>query len=184
MVHLSYTCSPAQVIVYVVDTAYANYNTTILNGDYMLKQIFIFLTFLGLFPLAAQAVVYKWVDEDGKVNYSQQKPPNTKTEKVKVSTRKPDDSSTYKKPSLKSKEDDKKASDASAKNGNKSSSKPERSAKEMADICKQSQAALQAMQSAGRVRQKDDKGNVTYMSEEQKQQRIKREQDRVKENCK
>ncbi|MCW8956532.1 MAG: DUF4124 domain-containing protein, partial [Gammaproteobacteria bacterium] len=163
---------------------YANYNTTIYNGYYMLKNFFIFLTFLGLLPLASQAAIYKWVDEDGSVHYSQQKPQNTQTEKIKVTTRVPENSSTYNKPSLNKKEDPKQATDKATKDANSSDKKPEKSAKERAALCKQSQADLQALTSRGRIRQKDDKGNISYMSEEQKQQRIKREQDRVKENCK
>ena len=173
------------IIVYYLDTVYAdNYNTTILNGVFMLKNFFILVIFLGLLPLATQAAIYKWVDEDGKVHYSQQKPQNIKTEKIKVNTRTPENTSTYSKPSLKQKDTDKQASDKPANTSKQNADKkPEKSAKERADLCKQSRANLQTLASRGRIRQKDDQGNLSYMSEEQKQQRIKREQDRVKEYC-
>lgn len=161
---------------------YANYNTTILNGDYMLKTFFLFLTFLGFLPLATHASIYKWVDDEGNVHYSQQKPQNIKTEKMIVNSRAPENSSTYSKPSLKKKEEEKQATDKEGKAA--VSEKPEKSAEERASLCKQSQDNLQALLSRGRIRQKDAQGNVSYMSEEHKQQRIKREQDRVKENCK
>lgn len=151
----------------------------------MLKNFFVFFIFLGFLPIVTQAAIYKWVDEDGEVHYSQQKPQNTKTEKIKVTSRAPENTSTYSKPTLNKKPDEKQASDKSAKSSAETTGKkPKKSAKERADSCKQAQTNLQALTSRGRVRQKDDKGNVTYMSEEQKQQRIKREQDRIKENCK
>lgn len=184
MINLNYNYTPLPVIVNFLDTVYANYNTTTLNGDYMLKIFCILLSFFGLLPLVTQAAIYKWVDKDGEVHYSQQKPQNTKTEKIKVKTRAPEKSSTYSKPSLKQKEDEKQTSDKSTQNKTDTNKKPKKSAKERADLCKQSQANLQALTSRGRVRQKDEDGNVTYMSEDQKQQRIKREQDRVKQNCK
>jgi len=146
----------------------------------MLKKIFIIVSFIGLLPLATQAAIYKWVDENGKVVYSQQKPQNTKTEKIKVNTRVPDNSSTYNKPSLKKNEDNKSASNNKPDTDNKS----EKSPKERAQSCKRAQDNLRKLVSRGRIRLKDGEGNIKYMSEEEKQQRIKREQDRVKENCK
>ena len=43
------------------------------------------LLVLSLAPLTApQAKLYKWVDKDGNVTYSQQKPPNVKAETIKL----------------------------------------------------------------------------------------------------
>ena len=149
----------------------------------MLKKTFIFMTFIGLLPLTAHAAIYKWVDENGKVVYSQQKPLNTKTEKVKVSSRIPEDTSTYNKASSKKKTDDKAATDKAANNKQAANTKPEKSPEERAASCRKAQASLQALASRGRIRVKNTEGEIRYMSEEEKQQRIKREQARVKENC-
>ncbi|MFW2371802.1 MAG: DUF4124 domain-containing protein [Gammaproteobacteria bacterium] len=149
----------------------------------MLKNILILVTLFGLLPLTTQAAIYKWVDENGKVVYSQQKPQNTKTEKIKVTTRVPEDSSTYNKSALKKKEADKAATDKPANNKQAANAKPEKSPKERAESCKRAQDSLQTLVSRGRIRLKDGEGNIKYMSEEEKQQRIKREQDRVKQNC-
>jgi len=52
---------------------------------------------------AAHAVIYyKSVDENGNVQYTQTRPNNTKTERIKLNVYAPDNSSTYKRPSLKS----------------------------------------------------------------------------------
>lgn len=148
----------------------------------MLKKLCQFLIFFVLFPILSQAAIYKWVDEEGKVHYSQQKPVNTKTEKIKVNSRPPTPSSSYKKPTLKNKEDQK-AENNKTQQGGKAAKKPQVSAQEKAKLCKQAQTNLQALLSRGRVRQRDTEGNVSYMTEEEKQQRIRREQDRVKKNC-
>ena len=63
-----------------------------------------------MFSAPCLAAIYKWVDEDGKVHYSETRPAEQQAKKMHVPTRAPENTSTYKRPSLKTdKEGDKQA---------------------------------------------------------------------------
>ena len=48
-----------------------------------MRQLTVFLLMLTL-SVAASAKMYKWVDADGNVTYSERKPPDSKVEEVKL----------------------------------------------------------------------------------------------------
>lgn len=134
-------------------------------------------------PFISSAAIYKWVDEEGNVNYSQEKPKETKSERMKVDTAPSIDRSTYKKPSTKTKEQTTEKTSPDTKDAEKDKKKG-KSAKNNDSGCKAAKANLNTMRNSGRVRQKDKDGNVSYMSDEQKQARMKQEMDYIKNNCK
>ncbi|HEY9051161.1 MAG TPA: DUF4124 domain-containing protein, partial [Gammaproteobacteria bacterium] len=123
--------------------------------------------------------VYKWVDEKGNVHYSEQRPKQSEAEKVKIDKAPPPSSSSYKKPSLKTTDDE----NNKDKSNTKANSNNAEIAKEKQKLCAEARKDLELMQSTGRLRVKDDEGNITYMPEEDKAARIKRNQDRIKEYC-
>ena len=75
-----------------------------------INKLFI-ITWLALTPALAAAAIYKWVDEQGNVQYSSEKPRDAEAEKVSVNTQPPVDRSTYRKPG----QDDAKADDTAKK---------------------------------------------------------------------
>lgn len=150
----------------------------------MLSKILIVLFISSMFPGLVQSAVYKWVDDEGKVHYSQQRPVEHQSKKVHVATEPPKNTSTYKRPSLKTKDDKSAEGNQDKGNENGTQSQPSMSAKEKQQACDRARKVLGTLNSSGRVRQRDEEGNVTYLTEEEKQQRIKREQKRVNTYCK
>lgn len=151
----------------------------------MLSRILVVLSISMMFSAAGAAGIYKWVDEDGKVHYSQTRPPEHEAEKMRVPTRAPENTSTYKRPSLETDEDaesDDENSDQAG--GAKQQATQGLSSEEKAKICARARKVLETLNSRGRVRQKDEEGNIVYMTEEQKQQRTQREKDKISKYCK
>ena len=140
-------------------------------------------TAIMLFSGVSIAAIYKWVDEQGNVHYGQQRPADTSVEKMNVQMHAPRDASSYKKPGQKDAEEN---TDEAASNENK----PEKAAESAADkkhrmaACAQARKKLSTMQAAGRVRGKDKDGNITYLSDEQKNAQMKSTRDLIAKHCK
>ena len=140
--------------------------------------------FISLIPISSYAAVYKWTDDDGNVHYSQTKPTNAQSKRMKMAPPPQQDQSTYKRPSLGKKDgaDNQDNEQTSGDSGNQSDKK--KSANKQDPGCKSARSTLKTLLSSGRVRQRDKDGNLSYMSDEQKNQRIKHEQDFIAKNCK
>jgi hypothetical protein len=140
-------------------------------------------SFLGFGAIDAHAgKIYKWVDEHGVVTFGdkEQRPESTPAETVKIDTYVPP----AKPPA---KEGDaakatKEAKDAADKQ-KQAAAEPKMSAAEKRKLCTQARGDLSAIQAHGQVREKDAKGNLTYLSEEQKQARIKAANKSIQEYC-
>jgi hypothetical protein len=135
----------------------------------------------------AVAGIYKWVDEDGKVHYSEKRPSGQPAKRMRVPTKAPKNTSTYKRPSFKSKEDKDSEENANTNNRqDKAQQKADKgmSAEEKAKQCTRARQVMETLTAGDRVRQKDEEGNITYMTEEEKQERIKHEQKKINRYCK
>ena len=135
--------------------------------------------------------IYKWVDEQGNVHYGQQRPADASAEKMRVNSHAPRDTSSYKRPSL----DKKDKSEAAEGEGDDAEKSAENAAKEKKPMtpaekkrnkaaCEQARAQLSQMQSLGRVRSRDKDGNTTYMSQPQKEARMKKLREAIAKKCK
>jgi len=139
--------------------------------------------FLGSGVIDAHAgKVYKWVDEHGVVTFgdSEQKPQSAPSETVKIDTYVPP-------PKPAAKTDDK---DSDGKDGKDTADKqkqaaaePKMSAAEKRRLCTQARSDLATIQAHGQVRVKDAKGNLSYLTDEQKQARLKATNKNIKEYC-
>lgn len=136
----------------------------------------------------SQAGIYKWVDENGKVHYGQQRPTDAAAEKMQVDQYAPQDKSSYKRPGL---DKDAKGTDSNEQNQTpetegKDTPKTESAAekKRRKAACAQARQQLTQMAAKGRVRSKDKDGNLVYMSQEQKEARMKKMRDAIKKSCK
>lgn len=131
------------------------------------------------------AGIYKWTDEQGNVHYGQEKPMNKSAEKMNVQMHAPRDASSYKRPGAK---DDSKTPETEKKDetAEKQKKAPETAAEKKRRLaaCAQARKNLATMKSSGRVRSKDKDGNTSYLSDEQKQARMKSTQDLVTKHCK
>ena len=149
------------------------------------------ISLLALSPILAQAAIYKWVDEDGNVQYSAEKPKNAEAEKVRVTTQPPVDRSTYNRPG----KDDAKAEDGSTTEAKddknktpaekrKDAAKKAESDKIKKEMCDEARQTLATIENNARVRIEDSQGNVNYLSEAEVTARKKSEQERVNKYCK
>lgn len=155
------------------------------QGTLLLLTSFIFHQ-----PISVAANIYKWVDDQGNVHYTQKKPSNAEAEKLKVPSRAPVDTSTYSRPTLKKGDAANNSKQAAEKNQQAgeqdNEKKPETAAekKRRMAACEQARNQLATMESSGRVRSRDKEGNTSYLTPEQKQQRMKKIQDSIAKSCK
>jgi Domain of unknown function (DUF4124) len=153
------------------------------------------ISLLTLTPILAQAAIYKWVDDQGNVQYSSEKPQDAAAEKIRVTTQPPVDSSTYRnaghneakaegdtKANAKDKDKDDKIKTPAEQR--KEAAKKAESDKLKKEMCEEARQNLAAIENSARVRIEDDKGEVRYMEENEVASRKKSEQERVNKYCK
>ena len=142
--------------------------------------VYLILFTMLLTPLLSSAAIYKWTDAQGNVHYSQEKPKSAvgKLDKLRVNHHAPVDRSTYKRPGsndLKTKKTE--------KNTEKKTEKKKLSPKQRAKYCASAKRNLQTLRAKAQIKQRDKKGNVRFITEKEKQARIKQAQDFVRKNC-
>ncbi len=140
------------------------------------------LVFLGAHDAIADKI-YKWVDAEGTVHFSGSKPLDTEAERVKVNTSKtgtaPGAAALDK---LKQEVDDEQ--DKIKEEGIPAQPPvPSLSSKEVNQRCKNAREDLATIQARGQLRERDEKGNISYVSEEEKQKRIKFAKQQIREYC-
>ncbi|VAW60658.1 hypothetical protein MNBD_GAMMA10-2905 [hydrothermal vent metagenome] len=139
------------------------------------------------------AGIYKWTDEQGNVHYGEQRPTTSKAEKIDVQRYAPEDTSTYSRPGTEG--GDKNATGKPAANqsadpqkdaGKEAEKKPETRAekKKRLEACAKTRKSLKTMEEIGRVRVRDKDGNTSYLSQPQKEERMKKSRDMLAKHCK
>lgn len=116
------------------------------------------------FQSPSSAAVYKWVDQDGQAHYSD-KPVNPDAEKFNI--RKNDTTKPRVIKKDKEKPDDKKSEQITAE-----PKEVEISNKEKTQLCKEATNDIASITSRGRTREINAKGEYSYLSEQQRQQRL------------
>jgi hypothetical protein len=111
--------------------------------------------------------VYKWVDEDGVVNFSEHPPKNTATTLIKPKTGH-SEPVTYATPGQA-------APQAEVDTGQQSRKDPER--------CEISRKNLEVLRSFGRVRVPNEDGSFHYLTEQEQQERLQTTQKAIEESC-
>ncbi len=126
------------------------------------------------------AQYYKWVDESGTVHYSENPPAKSgdNVVKINIKTGKPD------------------SGDKKSDTSNASSDQPEKVQVEetLSDVEKRNQeiirqncdihrANLKTMQRAARIRVKNEDGEYSFISEEEKQAKMKAAQEYISKHC-
>jgi len=146
---------------------------------------------LALLSLTVGAQVYRWVDKDGKVQYSDQPPPPgaTKAEATRInasSSNAAASASAAAKASDKAAEKGKPADKGSAVNADaaKQSADNERQAKETEESCRATRAQLRTLQDGGRITTTTPDGERSLMSDEQIAAEAAKLQKQIADNCK
>ena len=132
----------------------------------------------ALITTSGHAQVYKWVDESGQVHYGD-RPDNIQAEQVKI---RQNETTT---PRAK---DEEKLDYLKDKNKAKSEKAEELKEQKMTNkekrkYCNEAKSDLEAIMSRGRVREIDEKGEYTYLTEEQRQKRISAAKKKQNEFC-
>lgn len=144
----------------------------------------IFATLLLGLPATGIAGVYKWVDDTGQVHYGSE-PGNVDAETVTIRN-----NETTKPRAMKTSDDE--ANDTATTDGEQEAQaekKPEKpkqptiSRKEKNRLCKQAKSDVAAISSRGRMREINAKGEYTYLSEPQRQQRLSAAKKRISQYC-
>ncbi len=152
------------------------------------RMILSLFSLLLLYSTPGMSAIYKWVDEQGNVHYSSERPADNSSEKMDVQFHAPKDTSTYKRPGQKEAAteqatDEKTPADKPAAEEEK---KPMTAAekKRLAAACQQARQQLATMKAKAQVRVRDKDGNTSFLSQQQKESRVKQMQDAVAKKCK
>ena len=129
------------------------------------------LTTLMIFATSASAGLYKWVDNEGNVHYSQKRPANKQFKSIKAPPPAPTDS----KPLYQSSKPATKAS------GGTAADETAKNQKIRAKNCEQAKKALTNYQLHRRMRDKD--GNVTILDDKVRAKNIKNAKQSISNYC-
>lgn len=133
-------------------------------------------------PLLGQAAIYKWTDSQGNIHYTQEKPKTAASlDKLKINRHAPVDRSTYKRPGSKTEKElaENKASEKDTDGKKKKKLSPEKKKR----FCKSAKRNLATLRAKAQIKQRDKKGNIRFITEKEKQMRIKQAQKFVNKNC-
>ena len=143
--------------------------------------------FLLFIHTPIQADVYKWVDENGQVHYGE-KPGNSAAESITIRKNETTTPRTIKTP-----EDDKKEGgegEATKEDGTQATPTAEAPLvpekvpkKEKRKLCNEAKSDLAAINSRGRMREINEKGEYVYLDDSQRQKRIAAAKKKQAEFC-
>jgi len=137
------------------------------------------------FATSASAQVYKWVDKDGKVMYSDSPPPTAQSKQLNINTAPPTPSPSPAAAAAAASAG--KGTDASAKDPQDAAKKSEEAAKLAAANevrCKQATIEFDTMQQETRISRMNDKGERYYMDDAQREAEKARAKKAMDESCK
>ncbi len=142
-----------------------------------ISSIFI-ASFCLLVQSSLYAGVYKWVDEKGQVHYGEH-PGNTGAEKVTIRQ----NETTKPRPVDKAEETGKSGKKDKDQQAEAPMVEIEPSKKEKRKYCNEAKQDLAAINSRGRVREINEKGEYIYLSEPERQERISDAKKKQREFC-
>lgn len=143
-------------------------------------------------PALMGAAVYRWVDDKGVINYSQQKPEGVNAERIdatsgqKLAEAAPPPAGASAPPAGAPASDARlSAAQREALAGLEAAEQARQ--EEVANIrqanCERARGVLERLNASGRIRVRDADGNESVMSEDERQQRVAEAQRGVVENC-
>jgi len=143
-------------------------------------------------PALMGAAVYRWVDDKGVINYSQQKPEGVNAERIDATSGKKMDEpapapAVESTPSAGAQPPDARLSAAQREALAGLQAAEQARQEEVAHIrkanCERARGVLERLNASGRIRVRDAEGNESVMAEDERQQRVAEAQRGVVENC-
>ncbi len=144
-----------------------------------MKRILL-LAFVVAASPAALAQLYKWVDKDGRVTYSDQPPPSQQSKQINVSTGQP----TVATPSAVEKNKELERTRAEAREKAKVEEEKARKAEIDQENCRSARAYLRTVTAGGRIATTDEKGEPALLDDKQIEVEKAKAQKAVDEACK
>jgi len=148
-------------------------------------KILLALTTLFFFATPATAEMYRWVDTQGKVHYSDQPPvEKSKSSKTLSIPNQPTAPSAESTKSWQEKELDYKKRQAAAAESETKKKKEADDAKAKVENCDKARKSLKALEEGGRINTYDEKGNRSVMDDAQRAKAMTDAKKSVSEWCK
>lgn len=148
-------------------------------------KILLVLTTLLFYAVPASAEMYRWVDAQGKVHYSDQ-PPTEKSKSSKTLNipNQPAAPAAESSKSWQEKNLDYKKRQATASETEAKKKKEAEDAKAKIENCDKSKKALKALEEGGRINTYDEKGNRSFMDDAQRAKAMDDAKKAISEWCK
>lgn len=127
---------------------------------------------VGMSAAHAARDYYKWTDESGVTHYSARKPHNREAEVISVRTGQPVATTPASTPRNSTSQDPRTASTGETDTSLKD---PER--------CETARNNLETLRNNAKVRMKDESGEIHYLSEEEKAEKIREFEEAARESC-
>jgi len=156
------------------------------SSSFLMKS-FVIATVSTVILISSNAVlagkIYKWTDAEGNIHYGSEKPADAEAEKMKVDTSTTGvDTGAEALDDLKQQVDDE-AEKIKEEGIPEQPPVPSLPMKEVKKRCQAAKQDLATIQSRGQLRERDASGEVRYVSDEEKQRRIKAAKQQVREYC-
>ena len=155
-------------------------------ATFMMKNLIIATVSMVILLSSATVLagkIYKWTDAEGNVHYSSEKPADAAAEKMKVDTGKTGvDRGARALDDIKQQVDDE-AQRVVEEGIPEEPPVPSLPAKEVKKRCQAARQDLATIQARGQLRERDEKGNISYVSDEEKQRRISFAKKQIREYC-
>jgi hypothetical protein len=142
-----------------------------------MKRIALALIALALAPLAG-AQLYKWVDKDGKVHYSDQPPPAQAAKQINVAP------GPAPAPSALAKDKALEKTRAESRDAAKKAEETEKVAKQRQEECDRARSYLKGLENGGRFVTFDAKGERVFLEQDQIDAEIAKARRNADEACK
>ncbi|MBK9160448.1 MAG: DUF4124 domain-containing protein [Nitrosomonadales bacterium] len=155
-------------------------------------KTFLLAIFLAFFSLSAHAALSKWVDENGKVHYSDQPPLNVKTTTLRTSaspsTPAVDGDASRDAPAAQKTYVEREAELKKAQQAGKETAERAAQEQEVAEVnrknCEIARSNLASLQAGGRLVEYDANGERRFVEDAELRQRIAKEQQDIGTFCK
>lgn len=143
------------------------------------------LALLSCLSLSAQAGLNKWVDENGKVHYSDSPPTGAKVESVRNITGKGQESAPadYSSKSYTQREAELNKARQEKKEASEKSARETAQQQERKQNCAVARENLRALESGARLVTYDEKGEKRFLDDADREQRLNSAREAVKANC-
>ncbi len=143
------------------------------------------LLLLSLVSLSAQAGLNKWVDEHGKVHYSDSPPIDAKTESVRNITGKGQEAAPadYSSKSYSQREAEMKKARENKKEASEKSASEAAQLQERKRNCAAARENLRALESGTRLVTYDENGEKRFLDDTDREQRLNSAREAIKGNC-